>query len=362
MNNDIWLSVYKYLEDTNIIIKNGNNRSDPIKTTIGCKQGGPMSPKLFSIYIDSLVKKVIDNKLTCKLFGIDTGILLYADDTVVICDSLNKLQSTVTLIQQFCWEHEISINIKKTKCMIIGPKKVKQSCQPIKIDNQNLDFVSKFKYLGIWLEDNWQHKEYIKIRKMNCMGSSYQLQKLGFNERLVDIGLKSFMYTVYCRTILFYGLEALHLTQKDIIEIQTTEGKIIKRSLNLNKFSSNEKIFHALNMKKTDMAILKRKLTFAIQLIENDMTGQIIAEQLNNHTSLSTKSLLYNILIRLGIADDKHDVTSFKSLLKTKIYLLEQDNFVQKATAEIQSIKYFLENRTFINDLMLKEYTNKITT
>ena len=46
----------------------------------GVRQGGILSPHLFAIYLDNVVKKVSDSKNGCYIKGICMSILLYADD------------------------------------------------------------------------------------------------------------------------------------------------------------------------------------------------------------------------------------------------------------------------------------------
>ena len=71
-----------------------NKISDFIKTTTGMKQGGYISPSLFNKYIDSLLILLEDSKLTYTMGNIVVGIIVYADDTNIICEDLSKLQKS----------------------------------------------------------------------------------------------------------------------------------------------------------------------------------------------------------------------------------------------------------------------------
>ena len=50
----------------------------------------------------------------CKINEIEMGIILYADDTVLVFDNPKKLQLAVNQLNQYCMNHEIQINIPKT--------------------------------------------------------------------------------------------------------------------------------------------------------------------------------------------------------------------------------------------------------
>jgi retron-type reverse transcriptase len=88
---DHWLTLRDYYSKSTIVIDNNNERSDPIRTSLGVKQGGPVSPKLFAIYVDALMNQVRNECEVCELNGQKTGILLYADDTSLLCPSIEAL-------------------------------------------------------------------------------------------------------------------------------------------------------------------------------------------------------------------------------------------------------------------------------
>ena len=46
----------------------------------GVKQGGFLTPTLFCIYIDNLLKTLIASKFSCKMGDIYVGCISYADD------------------------------------------------------------------------------------------------------------------------------------------------------------------------------------------------------------------------------------------------------------------------------------------
>ena len=100
-----------------------------------------MSPKLFSIYVNDMILEVLNSNLTVKHYHIDLGIILYADDTTIICDSLAKLQATMNIINSYCAKTEICINAKKTKLMCTYGS---YNGSEIKIGNETLTWEKEF--------------------------------------------------------------------------------------------------------------------------------------------------------------------------------------------------------------------------
>ena len=58
------------------------------------------------------------------LAGIAIQILLYADDIVLISDSLDGLQGHLKALKLFCTDKGLSINMDKTKAMVFNTTQV----------------------------------------------------------------------------------------------------------------------------------------------------------------------------------------------------------------------------------------------
>jgi hypothetical protein len=99
-------------------VENGNDKSIKFKTSIGVKQGGALSPRLFSIYIEDLVEKIKQTSYG-GLYGtknkkIKIDIFLYADDILLICTNKSGLQQMLKVVEQYGLDYEIVFNIGKT--------------------------------------------------------------------------------------------------------------------------------------------------------------------------------------------------------------------------------------------------------
>ncbi len=75
-----WRLLYHYYESSKAYVLNNNETSELFKTTIGVKQAGPLSPKLFCIYVDDLIKDIQSSRLGCEISSHKISCLMYADD------------------------------------------------------------------------------------------------------------------------------------------------------------------------------------------------------------------------------------------------------------------------------------------
>ena len=102
-------------ENISYKIKLKDGYLDPITSNLGLKQGCPLSPMLFNLYIDD-VKDIFDEQ--CEPVTItDTKIshFLYADDLVLVALSPEGLQRSLNKISDYSLKKSLTISIKKSK-------------------------------------------------------------------------------------------------------------------------------------------------------------------------------------------------------------------------------------------------------
>jgi hypothetical protein len=100
--------------------KNTEGWSKEINSNIGVKQGCPLSPTLFGIYIDKLEECL--EKEGCvgpTLTGIVINLLLYPDDIVLMARIPHDLENQLRILKDFCSNMGMTVNTDKTKVMII---------------------------------------------------------------------------------------------------------------------------------------------------------------------------------------------------------------------------------------------------
>ncbi len=73
---------------------------------IGVKQGYPLSPLLFGLYLDGLEKHLdaLDGDNPPQLANIVVKLLLYADDLALMSETPQGLQKQIDALSEFCVE------------------------------------------------------------------------------------------------------------------------------------------------------------------------------------------------------------------------------------------------------------------
>ena len=131
-------------------------QSDFCNIPCGIPQGSILGPLLFTIYINDLP--------SCNLFSKPR---MYADDTTLTtsaedpCVLEHKMNYDMNLIQSWLSANKLTLNVKKTKYMLIGSQfKLSQinSDFTVKVNNTPLERVIKHKSLGVQIDEslNWR--------------------------------------------------------------------------------------------------------------------------------------------------------------------------------------------------------------
>ena len=73
--------------------------------------------------------------------------LLYADDTIILADSAEKLQFALNIYASYCEDWRLLINYSKTKIIIFS--KGKQTEYHFTLDSNTIEIVKEYRYLGV---------------------------------------------------------------------------------------------------------------------------------------------------------------------------------------------------------------------
>jgi hypothetical protein len=128
--------------------RNTEGWSEEINCNIGVKQGCPLSPTLFNIYIDKLEDCLEDaGCVGPTLVSIVIILLLYANDIVLMEKIPYDLGKKLIILKDFFSSMGMTMNTNKTKVMIIKSKRI--TYNTFVYDNNSLEEVPSYKYLGI---------------------------------------------------------------------------------------------------------------------------------------------------------------------------------------------------------------------
>ncbi len=116
---------------------------------LGVRQGDPLSPLLFGLYIDRFEQFVLQE---CPRLGIEltdtqiVSLLLYADDLVLMSHSPEDLQALLDVLHRFALANHLTVNTQKSKVLACGAPNWRGQ---VRYGGHALPTIDSFVYLGV---------------------------------------------------------------------------------------------------------------------------------------------------------------------------------------------------------------------
>ena len=217
-----------WYSDLRCRVKWGKHFSEWFVLSAGVRQGGILSPDFYSIYVDDLIKKLMNSHKGCYYFGIFAAALFYADDMAILSPSIRGLGSLLELCGQYCIEWDISLNAKKSKNLYFGKRL--DSLHHVTLNGSVIEWVNEWTYLGVTLRSNKCFDCSISERIKKFYRSSNAILRIeGRSNDAVMLQL----IESHCVPILTYAIEVVHVSNRDE-----------RRQLRVAYNSVYRKIFH----------------------------------------------------------------------------------------------------------------------
>jgi len=272
-----------YYDISQAYVSNKEEFSDIFRTTIGVKQGGPLSPRLFSIYIQDLEVVIDSTNIGIKVGDMVINLLLYADDILLISETKRDMQHLIDIVEEFGQLREIKFNPNKTNYIAINEYTNIRSAKYIndnrfiRMGGEIIDVVSSLKYLGSYLSNNLLNKEHLKERyRLTAAAVKNLSENSGFHNKNVNVKVKLQLYKSYIRPVLTYGLETMILGSNEMEKLQSKEESIIKIALGLSPRLHSTELMAVLGLNRLDMRLDSLLPSFFGRLLENRYTNEFI--------------------------------------------------------------------------------------
>ena len=169
-------------------VKNGNFVSDELGVNYGVPQGSILGPLFFIIYVNDLLSLFNES---------DPEITLYADDTVLYvsddnCQSAcDKLERGLSKLSCWCALNKLSVNVKKTKLLVVDPLKISQNYPCPKLNGQYLERIHAYNYLGISIDENLNFDKFLR-EKYGSINS--RVHQLGHMRKYIEANAACLIY------------------------------------------------------------------------------------------------------------------------------------------------------------------------
>jgi Reverse transcriptase (RNA-dependent DNA polymerase) len=197
-----------YTDDSYVLV-DGGQHTQPLHPTLGVKQGCPLSPLLFALYINDFL-----NKMPPQFNGWGYPLreashfishIFYADDLLLLSKDPNHLQQMLNALSQYSKDKGLTVNVTKSQIVVFNSRANVDTFN-FYYDGHRLDVVDEFKYLGLIFnksgslhqaDKQWARALYGAIKHVLSLAKEH-----GLRDRL-DVILQ--LYQSYALPIGMYG-------------------------------------------------------------------------------------------------------------------------------------------------------------
>ena len=137
---------------------------------------------------------------------------------------MTGLQNLINVANRYIINHGLRFNPSKTTCIING-KNPFLSKPKWYISESSLETVQHMEYLGGYI-GNKGSTAHIHKRISSCRKALYSLQGAGLCNTGLNIDTAVYVFKSTCHSILTYACDSLHLSNKDIQELDKLQAKL----------------------------------------------------------------------------------------------------------------------------------------
>lgn len=299
--------------------------SAPFAIQVGTRQGCPLSPTLFNLYINKLasfLENIAINPPTIDDQAISA--LFYADDIVLLSNSPSGLQSLVHGLHRYCKKWKLMVNTAKTKFMIFNSTKIGD--YKIMYGDTHIKQCTDYVYLGITFTPSGSFKKAKKVLAGKARKALFMLKqsinKYGTARPELMMNLFDKMITpilLYCSEI--WGLSDMRkeigslwdLFEHGSPSIDSIHTKFCKQILSVRQNTNNLATLSELGRVPLVCIILFRTVKYLLQKLNvpaNLLVSSVLINMKFCNSSNNIPNIMKQILNTLGLWDLSKDATT----------------------------------------------------
>ena len=258
-------------------VKWRNIVSEEFNVTNGVKQGGVLSPILFSVYIDGLLNRLKDSGVGCYMGNHFTGACGYADDLTLVCPTQKSLNMLVRICEIYADEFDVTFNAKKSKLLLFVGRECNDPDVSVIVNGAKIEKSESTDHLG--------HKISTRDRDSICTNGVAAFWK-GFNIFMSRFGhvysfLKCKLFKQYCCS--FYGAPLWNLNSSAADKICIAWRRALRKLWNVPPQTHNKTIALLSDTVPLDIQLkgrfdkyIKKCLVHKNKVISNTMKMAVI--------------------------------------------------------------------------------------
>ena len=256
------------LMNTYVNVTYNNETDQEWLITNGTRQGGILSPILFSIYINDILNTISTSGIGCKLGYSQVNILCYADDIILLAPSSKGLQIIVDKLECYFTEMNLVMNVSKSAYIVFKHNIRLERSSKIFFNGEEMPRVKNCRYLGVILCENGSIGPDVE---RCCNMFLRQFNSFYYKLHFLNRNILAFLFKSFCSS--FYGIELWHSvfhTPKKYDRLSICYHKAVKRLSFMNVWDSNHAACQNLGVPIFKHLLSEKSLNCFLGLLSSD--------------------------------------------------------------------------------------------
>ncbi|XP_073714068.1 uncharacterized protein [Misgurnus anguillicaudatus] len=239
-------------------VVHGGKLTENFEVRTGVRQGCLLSPFLFLLAIDWIMKTTTEHTKTGIQWTPFTQLddLDFADDLALLSHTRQQMQDKINSIA--ATSAQVGLNINKHKTKILKVNNIKND--PVLLDGEALEEVEAFTYLGSVIDKQGGTDADVKARIRKARAAFLQLRNIWSSKEL-GLRTKVRLFNTNVKTVLLYGAETWRKTVATTKKVQTFINSCMRKILQIRwpNTISNHDLWQKTNQLPAEDEILKRR-------------------------------------------------------------------------------------------------------
>ena len=222
---NVMMAIY---DNSKCCVRLGGEKTKTFDIKTGVRQGCVLSPFLFCLVIDFILRKLDRNEFGIPIEGQRIFDLDFADDIALMDVSNEKLQSSTNELKDMAEKIGLRFNVKKCEAMsTVGTE------PHIKIDTQPVKAITSFTYLGSKINNTGNAQDEIRVR-IGKAGAAFGKIEHILKSKNMSLKTKLNLYSATVLSVLLYGSETWHLYAADGKRLNAFHQRCLRRMLKVS--------------------------------------------------------------------------------------------------------------------------------
>ena len=211
------IEIYSNVKAT---VRTDEGLTDFLECNLGVRQGCMLSPRLFIIFINELEKMLKKSKFRGISLGnaIEVFLLMYADDIVLLGDTVLELQKKINILEKFCDKWCMEVNLTKTQVIVFMNGGKTSKSERFTYKSSTVKIVTYYLYLGLIFSSRNTWSKALSTLAAQAEKALSSIRKMIWKLGHPNISVAFKIFDCRIAPILFYGAEICGSERRNQIE------------------------------------------------------------------------------------------------------------------------------------------------